>query len=81
MDDVREWTSALCSDLDLDPGELDPGLVLAMARDVGRVVAKPAAPLTVYLVGMAVARGLPPAEAARRLGELTQRWPRIDWRD
>lgn len=81
MNELREWTSALCSDLGLDPGQLDTGLILAMARDAGRAVAKPAAPVTVYLVGMAVARGLPPAEAAHRLGELTERWPRIDWRD
>ncbi|WP_199433391.1 DUF6457 domain-containing protein [Qaidamihabitans albus] len=81
MDDLREWTSILCSDLGLDPDHVDHGLILAMARDAGRVVAKPAAPITVYLVGMAVANGLSPAEAAQRLGELTQRWPRIDWGD
>ncbi|MEU6646779.1 DUF6457 domain-containing protein [Saccharomonospora sp. NPDC046836] len=81
MNELRKWTSTLCADLDLDPDCLDPGLIFAMARDVSRAVAKPAVPLTTFLAGMAVAKGLPPAEVAARLSALTQRWPRIDWRD
>lgn len=81
MNELREWTSTLCADLGLDADQLAYGLILSMARDVGRTVAKPAAPITVYLVGMAVARGLSPMEAAQRVGALTENWPRIDWRD
>ncbi|PXY25333.1 hypothetical protein DI005_13370 [Prauserella sp. PE36] len=81
MDELREWTTALCADLGLDADQCDHALVLAMTRDVGRVIARQAAPITAFLVGMAVARGLPPAEAAERLGALTDDWPRFDWRD
>ncbi|MGH3520363.1 MAG: DUF6457 domain-containing protein [Haloechinothrix sp.] len=81
MNQLQEWASALCSDLGIEAKELDCEFVLAMARDAGYAVARPAAPITVYLVGIAVARGLSPAEAAQRLGALTRRWQQIDWRD
>ncbi|MFC4001932.1 DUF6457 domain-containing protein [Prauserella oleivorans] len=82
MNELREWTATLCADLGLDDArDLDCAAVVAMARNVGRVVSNPAGPVTAFLVGMAVARGLSPADAAARLDELTRRWPRIDWRD
>lgn len=81
MNQLQEWASALCSDLGIEVDDLDYELILSMARDAGQAVARPVAPISVYLVGMAVARGLPPLEAEERLGELTKRWPRIDWRD
>lgn len=81
MKDLRDWTSALCSDLGLDADEVDTTRILDMARLVGRTVARPAGPVSAYLIGMAVARGLSPAEASARLAELARDWPRIDWRD
>jgi hypothetical protein len=81
MSELRRWSRALCSELGVDPVGADYGLVLAMSREAARTVAKPAAPITTYLVGMAVANGLSPAEAARRLGELSQNWSPVDWRD
>ncbi len=81
MNELRRWASALGDELGVDASTAHYGLVLNMAREAARTVTKPAAPITAYLVGMAVAGGLPPTEAARRLGELSQNWPRIDWRD
>jgi hypothetical protein len=50
--------------LGLERGAVDQALVLDLARDVARGVARPAAPLTSYLVGVAVGRGAEPAQAA-----------------
>jgi Domain of unknown function (DUF6457) len=41
---------------------------------VAHAVARPAAPLTAYLLGLAVGRGIPAAEAAARVGQLAAAW-------
>jgi hypothetical protein len=48
--------------------------VLDLARDVAHAVARPAAPLTAYLVGMAVGRGLALPDAAARVQALAAGW-------
>jgi hypothetical protein len=48
--------------------------VLDLTRDVAHGVARPAAPLTAYLVGMAVGRGLPLPDAASRISALAAGW-------
>jgi uncharacterized protein DUF6457 len=64
---LTEWLAEACAELDLDPAEIDAKLVLDLARDVAHNVERPAAPVTAYLLGLAVARGADPADAARRL--------------
>jgi hypothetical protein len=81
VDELAKWTSAVCSDLGVDEAELDRSLVLDIARNVRRTITGPAAPVTAYLVGIAVGQGLPPSEAVARLGVLTNRWRGIDWSD
>ena len=81
MDELAKWTSAVCSDLGVDEAGLDRSLVLDIARNVRRTITGPAAPVTAYLVGIAVGQGLPPSEAVARLGVLTNRWRGIDWSD
>jgi hypothetical protein len=76
---LDEWTAAVCDELGLDPAALDPAaleprLVLDLARDVAHGVARPAAPLTAYLLGVAVGQGRPPAESAARIGRLAAQW-------
>ncbi|MFF8534423.1 DUF6457 domain-containing protein [Streptomyces sp. NPDC015532] len=78
MDDVlQEWTAALQADLGIDL-EVDRALLLALAGDAAHGVARPAAPLTTFLVGYAAAQagGGPAAvaAAARQAGELAARW-------
>lgn len=51
------------------PADRDP--LLELTRDVAHGVARPAAPLAAYLAGVAVGRGLTPAEAAARLRALS----------
>jgi hypothetical protein len=57
------------------PTEVERDLVLELARVVAHAVARPAAPLTAYLLGVAVAQGLPPAESVARLRALAEVWP------
>src|SRR5215218_4516203 len=73
MSRLDDWTAAVALDLDLAQG-VEQELVLDVARDVAHAVARPAAPLTSYLMGLAVAGGLDPHEAARRIRELAAGW-------
>jgi hypothetical protein len=53
---------------------VDRNLVLDLTRDVAHYVLRPAAPLTAYLMGVAVGRGLDPAVAAGTLRVLAEAW-------
>lgn len=72
MNALDEWTEAVRVALRLDP--IDPTLVLDLARDVAHGVLRPAAPLTAYLVGIAVGRGAEPRAAAAAVQELIATW-------
>ena len=72
MNTLDEWAETACRELGLDPASLDVKLVLDLARDVAHGVARPAAPLTAYLLGVAVGQGRP--LAARPRGSPS--WPR-----
>ena len=66
---LRRWRDALLTTLSAaDPAlaeaEVDVDAVLALAGDVARGVIRPAAPLTAYLVGLAVGRSGAGAERA-----------------
>jgi hypothetical protein len=71
---LAEWTDRACQELGIDPGTLDSRAVLDLARDVAHEVARPAAPLTAFLLGVAVGQGQPVAEAAARLRALAVAW-------
>lgn len=72
MSTLEEWTSRVCAELGLDQADLDVKAVLDVARDVAHGVARPAAPLTAYLLGVAVGRGRPLPATAARLTELAE---------
>jgi hypothetical protein len=57
MTTLDEWTAQVCRELAIDPAALDTDAVLDLARDVAHGVARPAAPLTAFLLGVAVGRG------------------------
>lgn len=66
-DDVlADWVSELAAALGIDAEVLDRELLLDVARDAAHGVARPAAPLTTFLVGYAAAArgGGPDAVAA-----------------
>jgi hypothetical protein len=50
--------------------------VLDLARDVAHGVMRPAAPLSTYLLGVAVGRGADPSIAAATITRLAEGWSR-----
>jgi len=74
MNTLESWTEAVCAEFGIDPSDAATRTVLDVARDVAHQVARPAAPLTAYLLGIAVGRGEPVEAAAERLRELAARW-------
>lgn len=78
MSTMEQWTAAVGARLGLDPGPLSTAetkAVLDLARDVAHAVDRPAAPLTAYLLGVAVGHGLTLPEAADRIRALAAHWP------
>jgi Domain of unknown function (DUF6457) len=71
---LDEWIKAVCEELGLDVGDVHRDLILDVARDVAHGVARPAAPLTAYLMGLAVGRGTPVRDAAARITEMAEGW-------
>lgn len=76
MSTLDQWTAAVCADLGVD--RPDAKAILDLARDVAHAVDRPAAPLTAYLVGVAVGRGLDPQNAMARVRRLAADWPDDD---
>ncbi len=75
MGALEDWAEALCAELGLDAAESSQKVVLDLARVVAHTVDRPAAPVTAYLLGMAVGRGEPLAETAQRIQQLARGWP------
>ncbi|GIJ22077.1 DUF6457 domain-containing protein [Micromonospora lutea] len=72
---MDDWVTAACAELELDPAQVPVTTVLDLARDVAHQVLRPGAPVSAYLLGLAVGRGADPAAAAARLSGLAQTWP------
>lgn len=76
---LHDWIDELCDVLDLDT-EIDEGLVLDLARVAAHNVARPAAPITTYLLGYAAGSqgaDLDDVEAlAARAQRLAESWDR-----
>jgi hypothetical protein len=73
VSELDGWITAVCGALGVDP-PLAPDAVLDVARDVAHGVARPAAPLTTFLLGRAVEAGVPLDEAAARISRLATGW-------
>lgn len=79
---LDEWITAVKDELGIEI-DVDTGVLLDLARDAAHGVARPAAPLTTFLVGYAAAKaaaegasGGPEAvaEASRKAAALANRW-------
>ncbi|MFD3696805.1 NTP transferase domain-containing protein [Streptomyces sp. NPDC058646] len=78
---LDQWITAVKAELDIDLA-VDTKTLLDLARDAAHGVARPAAPLTTFLVGYAAAHaaatGADPAEAvaeaSRKAADLALRW-------
>lgn len=79
---LEHWITAAKTELGIDDVPVDVATLLDLARDAAHGVARPAAPLTTFLVGYAAARaeatGADPAravaEASRKAADLALRW-------
>jgi hypothetical protein len=71
---IDSWTAAVCADLGIAPELVDIRQILDLARDVAHQVDRPAAPVTAYLLGLAVGGGSTADEAAARLRTLASGW-------
>ncbi len=81
-DPLERWAKAVGRELGLgaligDRATID--VVLGLARDVAHGVARPAAPLTAYLLGLAAGQAADPraatGELADRIGRMARSWP------
>lgn len=70
---MDDWITAVCAELGID-ATVDVTAVLDVARDAAHQVDRPAAPVSTYLMGYAVARGADPAEAAAAISRLAGGW-------
>jgi len=75
MSTLDYWTHALCAELGLDPKDASQKTVLNLARVMAHTVDGSAAPLTAYVLGVAVGRREPLAETAVKLQQLARRSP------
>ena len=72
--ELNTWMADACAALGLDPAEVNLSLVLDLARDVAHGVARPAAPLSAYLLGLAVGRGADPKATAATITAMARDW-------
>jgi hypothetical protein len=76
---MDRWLAAVARELEVDALDRDgTRLLLDVTRDVAHGVARPAAPLTSYLLGLAVGAGADPAEASARVTALAEAWDKPD---
>ena len=73
-DELGSWLEEAAAALGIEAPEGDVRVaVLALARDVAHNVARPGAPLTAYLLGVAVGRGADPLVMQTALSRLATR--------
>lgn len=60
------WVRRMCDALGLDSAAVDRDLILDLARDAAHGVARPAAPLTTFVAGLAAGRDGADAAAVAR---------------
>lgn len=72
MSSLDDWAQHVADALGVE--RPDTRAVLDLARDVAHGVERPAAPLTTWLAGMAVAGGADPAQVAETIRSLAAAW-------
>lgn len=73
MEPMEQWLASVREALGVTV-DIDLDAVLDVARDAAHAVERPAAPLTTYLLGAAVAGGADPQEAAATINGLAAEW-------
>jgi Domain of unknown function (DUF6457) len=75
MTTLGDWITAACAELGVNSDVVDERIILDLARDAAHQVDRPAAPVTAFLLGVAVGSGKPLALTAERLSALARTWP------
>ena len=57
------------------PADVDADVILDVARVAAHSIERPAAPVTTFLLGVAVANGMDLKEAAAKIQDLAETWP------
>ena len=70
---LDEWVRDLSDALGVDAGATDVPLLLDVARDAAHGIARPAAPLTTFLVGLAAGQRGGGADAVASAAAIAQR--------
>jgi hypothetical protein len=73
MSEMDDWVAEVSAELGLDGAAVPVTEVLDVARDVAHNVLRPGAPVSAYLLGLAVGAGADPAEAAAKISNLALR--------
>jgi len=68
--DLESWVAELAAAVDVPASDVPIADVLDLARDVAHATARAAAPVSAFVVGLAVGRGLESDEAWRRVAQL-----------
>ena len=71
---MDKWIKAVQKELAIDV-EIDQESILNLARDAAHTIERKAAPITTFLLGIAVAGGADPKKAAAQIELLAQNWP------
>jgi hypothetical protein len=67
------WIDALRAELGINVN-VDVDLVLDVAKDAAHNVERPAAPVSTFLLGVAIAQGQNPNTAAEKISALAKQW-------
>lgn len=79
MSDLPTWAEALKSALGLPPDvEVDVTAILDVAREAAHAVDRPAAPVSTFLLGYAVATGQSVDDAVAAITRVCATWPVTD---
>lgn len=73
---MSSWVDAVRAELNL-PADVDIDVILDVARVAAHNVERPAAPITTFLLGSAVANGMGLPEAAAKIQALAATWPAV----
>ena len=65
MNVLEEFQRTACTALGNDPSTVDQDLILELTKDVAHNVARPAAPLSAFVVGLAAGKAGGDADAIR----------------
>jgi hypothetical protein len=70
---VKSWINTVCAELNV-PADVNVDVILDVARVAAHNVERPAAPVSTFLLGLAVGGGMDFDEAAAKVEELAKTW-------